>query len=168
MVETNASGVGVGAVLMQHGRQLAYYSQVLPPTHKYKAVYERELMAIVWVIQKWRAYLLGRCFIVRTDQRSLKFLLEQRIIAGEYQRWIAKLLGYNFAIEYKEGSENSAADAPSRLPPAMEFGLLSTIGGINTAVFTEQIKGDEVLNGIFQSLLNNQPVPDGYALRDIF
>lgn len=143
VIKTDASRVGVGLVLMQNKRPLAYFSQALPPTHWFKAIYERELMVIVFAERKWCPYLLGSRFTVWTNQKSLKFLLEQRVIVGEYQRWIEKLLGYDFSIEYKWGLENLATDALSRFPPALEFGLLSVVEGLNTTTFVEQVCADK-------------------------
>ena len=98
---------------MQEQRPIAYYSQVLSQGARMKSVYEKELMAIVLAVQKSQPYLLGRRFIVRIDQQSLRFLLEQQIVALEYQCWMTKLLGYNFEIQYRPGVGSKATDALS-------------------------------------------------------
>ena len=54
-------------------------------------------------------------FIIKTNQQSLKFILEQRIVTPAQQKWFTKLLGYSFTMEYKKGKENKVANAFSRL-----------------------------------------------------
>ncbi|VFQ83783.1 unnamed protein product [Cuscuta campestris] len=73
-----------------------------------------EVYAIVEAVQKWRQYLLGREFVIRSDQRSLKELLSQVIQTPDQQFYVRKLMGYKFRIEYKTGASNRAADALSR------------------------------------------------------
>lgn len=87
---------GVGAVLMQGGRPIAYFSMALANYNSAKSVYEKELMALVLSIQHWRHYLIGRTFTVFTDQSSLKSLLQQRVASCDQQCWILKLLRLSF------------------------------------------------------------------------
>ena len=72
------------------------------------------MLAIVKSVRHWRPYLLGRTFTVRTDQRSLKYLMDQQITTPAQAHWLSKLLGYDYKIEYKPGLANQAADSLSR------------------------------------------------------
>lgn len=96
---------------MQEGRPIAFLSQALKGQALHLSTHEKELLSLVTAVQKWRPYLLGRCFKVKTDQQSLKFLLEQQVRIVSQQRWISMLLGYDFVIEYKWAKENRVADA---------------------------------------------------------
>ena len=115
IVEADASGNGLGAVLMQEGHPIAFYSKAISERALGRSTYEKELMAIVHFILKWLSYLIGWRFRIRTDHRSLKYLLEQRITTIDQQRWIAKLMGFDYEIEYRPSCDNKAADALSRL-----------------------------------------------------
>lgn len=111
---TDASGFGFGAVLMQGNRPFAYFNKMLGQRARQKSVYEKELMVVCLAIQRWRYYLVGRHFIVRTDQQSLRYTTQQREIRSDYQKWVSKLLGYSFEILFKPGRANQVADALSR------------------------------------------------------
>eukprot|EP00268_Persea_americana_P037822 TRINITY_DN37516_c0_g1_i1.p1 TRINITY_DN37516_c0_g1~~TRINITY_DN37516_c0_g1_i1.p1 ORF type:complete len:145 (+),score=23.32 TRINITY_DN37516_c0_g1_i1:126-560(+) len=78
------------------------------------STYEKELLALVMAVKEWRPYIFGRRFIVKTDQQSLKFLLEQRIGTPSQQHWVSKLLGYGFQVNYRSGKSNVVDDALSR------------------------------------------------------
>lgn len=75
---------------------------------------ENELLALVIVVHKWRTYVLGQSFVVKIDQEVLKFLLEQLVGTESQQKGVAKLMGYDFSIEYKKGKENRVVDALSQ------------------------------------------------------
>jgi len=68
VMECDASRRGIGVVLMQHGRPIAYHSQALKGKNLALSTYEKELLALVIAIKRWRAYLVGRPFTVKTDQ----------------------------------------------------------------------------------------------------
>lgn len=114
VLECDASGTGVGAILMQEKRPLAYLSKSLKGKALNLSTYEKEMLAILLAVRKWRQYLLGRLFLIKTDQRSLKYLLEQRMNTEPQHTWLHKLTGYDYGVEYKKGIENTAADALSR------------------------------------------------------
>jgi hypothetical protein len=103
IVECDASGNGIGVVLMQEGRHLAFEGRPLKGKDLHKPIYEKEMMAILHALKKWCPYLIGRHFKVKTDHDSLKYFLEQRLSSEEQQKWVTKILGYDFEIVYKKG-----------------------------------------------------------------
>lgn len=115
-------------------------------------MYERELMAIVLAVQKWRPYLLGRKFLVKTDQRSLKYLLEQRLMATEHQKWLTKILGYDFDIQYISGKDNKAADALSRLHEEPLLAAISAPNILSIPDLHAHIASDPTLSKVLKEL----------------
>jgi hypothetical protein len=114
VVECDASSTGFGAVLVQEGHPVAFFSRPIAPRHRALAAYERELIGLVQDVRHWRPYLWGRHFIVKTDHFSLKYLLDQRLARIPQYHWVGKLLGFDFEVEYRSGATNTVANVLSR------------------------------------------------------
>ena len=127
VVECDASGKGIGAVLQQNQRPIAFFSQALGPKNQALSTYERELIAIVHAVRKWQNYLQGRHFVIKTDHSSLKYFLGQRTNTQFQQKWVAKLLGFDYEIQYRSGNENTVADSLSRIPDHHEISAADTM-----------------------------------------
>ncbi|XP_062176260.1 uncharacterized protein LOC133881329 [Alnus glutinosa] len=169
LIECDASGVGIGVVLMQDNRPIAFLSQALKGKALHMSTYEKELFALVTAIQKWRPYLLGKPFVVRTDQQSLKFLLEQKVGTPFQQRWLTKLLGYDFIVEYKKGVENRVADALSRREVdagEVSLALLSIPHCSWVDDLKAQYQEDEILKPLLEKWQQHELDTHRFSLRD--
>ncbi|KAA0056798.1 Transposon Ty3-I Gag-Pol polyprotein [Cucumis melo var. makuwa] len=144
-LETDASRFGLGAVLSQNKRPIAYFSQKLSGTTKEKSVYERELMAIVLAVEKWRHYLLGHHFVVFTDQKALRYILEQR--------------------ELIPGPENKAADALSRVPNEAQLNVIAIPSILDVKVVGREVQEDDKLKEIFEKVLTDPDSVPRYSVK---
>jgi len=115
-VETDACGEGIGAVLMQSGQPIAYLSKALGEKHKKLSIYEKEFLALIMAVEKWKHYLQRQEFTILTDHKSLSYLAEQNLHSEMWRKAKTRLMGLQFKIVYKKGKENVAADALSRVP----------------------------------------------------
>ena len=114
VIEIDACEVGIGAVLMHQGHLVAFLSKALSTQNLGLSVYEKELFALVLAVTKWKHYLVGHHFVIRTDHQALKHLLEHMLTHPLQHKWLTKLLGLDYKIQYKRGSDNGAVDALSR------------------------------------------------------
>lgn len=83
VIECDASGFGIGAVLMQDGHPIAFESKKLNKREYLQSTYNKEMLSIMHALTKWRQYLLGSKFLIRTDCNSLQHLLQQKTLTTE-------------------------------------------------------------------------------------
>lgn len=100
---------------MQDGQPLAYFSNAFSQRNMGLSTYEKELLAVVMAVNKWRGYLMGQPFTIKTDQEAIKHLLSQKITTLMQQKWLTKLLGFDYTIVYKREKDNVVVDPLSRL-----------------------------------------------------
>ena len=94
--------------------------------------------------------MLGHCFVVYTDQKALRNILEQMELIPGVQKWLMKLMGFGFKIFYRAGLENKAVDALSRIPIEAQFSFPSIL---DVAVVEKEVQEDAKLRDIFEKIL---------------
>ncbi|WVZ80237.1 hypothetical protein U9M48_027730 [Paspalum notatum var. saurae] len=113
-VYCDASGNGLGCVLMQEGRVVAYASRQLRKHEANYPTHDLELAAVVHALKIWRHYLLGNTCHIYTDHKSLKYILTQPELNMRQRRWLELIKDYDLEIHYHPGKANVVADALSR------------------------------------------------------
>jgi hypothetical protein len=129
-VTTDASDRRTGAVLSfgetwENARPVAYDSYQLNDAERNYPVHEKELLAIIKALKKWRTSLLGTHFEVFTDHRTLEYFQSQKDMSRRQMRWSMYLADFDYDITYIRGEDNTAADALSRMPDATPNPLLA-------------------------------------------
>lgn len=119
ILTTDASNVALGAVLSQgkigSDKPIAYASRTLSDTESRYSTIERELLAIIWATKHFRPYLYGKKFYIYTDHRPLAWLNSLKDPNSKLTRWRLRLQDFDFEIIYKNGKQNTNADALSRI-----------------------------------------------------
>jgi hypothetical protein len=88
-IETDACSDGIGAVLMQKGQPIAFLSKALGEKHKHLSIYDKEFLALLMAVEKWRQYLKHQEFIISTDHQSLTYLGDQHLHSDMQKRpWL--------------------------------------------------------------------------------
>ena len=113
-VYCDASSNGLGCVLMQRGKVIAYASRQLKEHEKKYPTHDLELAAVVFALKIWRHYLFGVKCTIYTDHKSLKYFFDQRDLNNRQRRWLDLVKDYDCDILYHPGKANVVADALSR------------------------------------------------------
>ncbi|GKG03141.1 putative reverse transcriptase domain-containing protein [Tanacetum coccineum] len=114
VVYCDASHKGLGAVLMQKEKVIAYASRQLKVYEKNYKTYDLELGVVVFALKMWRHYLYGTKYVVFTDHKSLQHILDQKQLNMRQRRWLELLSDYDCKIRYHPKKANMVADALSR------------------------------------------------------
>ncbi|GJT90317.1 reverse transcriptase domain-containing protein [Tanacetum coccineum] len=169
VVYCDASHKGLGAVLMQMEKVIAYASRQLKVHEKNYTTHDLELGAIVFILKMWRHYLYGTKCVVFTDHKSLQHILDQKELNMRQRRWLELLSDYDCEIRYHPGKANVMADALSRKErskPLRVRALVMTIG-LNLpkqilSAQSEARKEENFINEDFHGMINKlEPRADG-------
>ncbi|GKB71588.1 putative reverse transcriptase domain-containing protein [Tanacetum coccineum] len=131
MVYCDASHKGLGTILMQKEKVIAYASRQLKVHDKNYTTHDLELGALVFALKMWRHNLYGTKCVVFTDHKSLQHILDQKELNMRQRRWLELLSDYDYEIQYHPGKANVVADTLSRkesIKPLRVRALVMTIG----------------------------------------
>ncbi|GKB01683.1 reverse transcriptase domain-containing protein [Tanacetum coccineum] len=113
-VECDASGLGIGGVLSQNQKPIAFFSEKFNEARRKYSTFDKEFYAIVRSLEYWRHYLLSNEFILFSDHEALKYINGQHKLKPRHAKWVEFLQAYSFVIRHKAGTSNTVVDALSR------------------------------------------------------
>jgi hypothetical protein len=102
-IDCDALQVGIGVVLSQEGRPIAFFSENLNEVRNNYYTYDVEFYAIVQALQHWSHYLVSKEFVLFTDHISLKYVNTQKKFNNIHAKWVSFLQGYTFVMKHKPG-----------------------------------------------------------------
>jgi hypothetical protein len=164
-VETDACDSGIGAVLMQDQHPLAFLSKPLSIQHRQLSIYEKEFLALIMAVERWRPYLQRGEFLVKTDHSSLTFLEKQELQSPLQRKAMARLMGLQFKIIYRQGAENHAADALSRIGHLMTIQACSAVHPAWMQEVVNSYATDPAAQTRLTQLALSSPDEHGYELN---
>ena len=159
VIYSDASLNGLGCVLMQEGKVVAYASRQLKPHEKNYPTHYLEFTAIVFVLKIWRHYLYGeKCFIY-TDHKSLKYLPSQRELNLRQRRWMELIKDYDCVIDYHLGKANVVANTLSRKTVQTLRALNANLSlSDDGAVVAELIARPNLLNRVLEAQKKDEKI----------
>ncbi|CAA7058262.1 unnamed protein product [Microthlaspi erraticum] len=164
----DSSKLGIGAVLSQQERPIAYYSEKLAGVRGRYSTYDVEFYAIVQAIKHWRHYLVHRDFVLFTDHDALRHLDSQVKVSARHASWIAFLQQFTFTIRHQSDKLNRVADALSRRHTLLTT-MHTSVPGF--AAFAELYASDpyfgRVLTDVENGLTADFTLQDGFLFKGV-
>jgi hypothetical protein len=165
VVETDACMNGIGAVLMQRNRPIAYLSKALSEKNQLLSIYDKDFLALLMTVERWRQYLQRAEFVIRTDHKALSFLTEQVLQSDLQKKAMARLMGLQYKIFYKQGKENIAVDALSRVGHFMALQTLTEVKPLWVQEVLNSYVTDEEAQRLLAELVLHSPNEQGFSVQ---
>ncbi|GJS20332.1 RNA-directed DNA polymerase [Tanacetum coccineum] len=165
-VHCDASGVGIGGVLSQNGKPVAFFSEKLNEARRKYSTYDKEFYAIIRSLEYWHHYLVSKDFILYSDHEALKYINGQHKLKPRHAKWVELMQSYSFSIKHKAGTLNKVADALSRRQALLSVMQVQTVG---FEIFKELYVDDSDFAGIWEKCQRQhfQPfvIQDGFLFK---
>ena len=159
----DASKTGIGAVLSQKHRPIAYFSEKIAGARFRYSTYDIEFYAIIQAVKHWRHYLFHKEFVLYTDHDALKHLSTQDKVSARHASWIAYLQQFSFVIKHTSGASNRVADALSRKHSLLSV-LHTSVPGFSS--FSDLYSSDPFFGPIWSAVSAGTSM--SYTLHDGF
>ena len=168
IVEYDSSRNGIVVVLIQEGKPIPFEIWPIKGKELHKPIYKKKIIAILHALKQWCPYLIDKHFKVKTNLYSLKYSLEQTLSSKEKQKWVTKMLWYDFEIICKKGKQNFVGDSLLRKDEDVKALLcaLMIIQPDWIVEAREEWKNDPLVWMLIKKLQNDPSVLDTFVWKN--